>query len=295
MSDLTSVISFSRDELWQEPGRTLQSAVVAAFRTHGCVVLKGLLTGADLEPARTDIAELIRLQLRQTPLAPRANDPAYDVINRGVQDLAGVDRRRVGAIYDAAMKLLSTRQLALIPPARQLVEALLQSKTLSISNNMLVRIDLPSEDKFLFDHWHQDYPYSMVSRTGCVLWIPLETVTMEMGPVELLLGSHKPGLATYRKDPHRGHLSILDHGQLAEYERFKTPVEAGDVVVFDLMLAHRSSPNRSAAPRWTVTYRYCDMTDATSVAEGWPCYYTQGKHFTVVHPEFYTESDAASV
>ena len=156
---------------------------------------------------------------------------------------------------------------------------------MSLSNNLQVRIDLPGEDEYLFDHWHQDYPSAMVSQHGCVLWIPLNDITMDMGPGELLAGSHRRGLQRVRLQEGR-YFAIDDKDFLASCPSVCIEVEAGDVVVFDLMLAHRSSRNVSSRPRWTATFRYCDMREKVSVVAGWPGYYSQGKHFTKVHPDY---------
>lgn len=260
------------------------------FAEEGHLFLPNAIDRRAIERIRSDIGELIRHQMRCVPsLELFANDPSFDAFEEGILALARAERSRVGAVYDASMKLVSTRALGVDPEIVQLVEELLGTSLVSISNNIIVRIDLPNEDRFLFDYWHQDYPYSMVSRRGCVLWIPLNHVTTNVGPVEILPRSHVRGVLPVEVDE-KGSFIVDDHEFLEGLSPVKNEANVGDVVAFDLLTAHRSSPNRSKRPRWTLSFRYCDMNDATSIREGWPCFYSQGKHFTKVHPNHVTKT-----
>lgn len=269
------------------------ATLAETFAAEGHLFLPKSIDRSLLEQIRSDVGELIRHQMRCVPsLEMFANDPSYDAFEEGILALARAERGRVGAVYDASMKLVSTRALGVAPSVIRLVEELLGSKLVSISNNIIVRIDLPHEDRFLFDYWHQDYPYSMVSRRGVVLWIPLSPIPNPVGPVEVLPRSHVRGVLPVEVDG-KGGFRVADEEFLSELTPVKNEADLGDVVAFDLLTAHRSSPNRSRRARWTLSFRYCDMNDEASVREGWPCFYSQGKHFTKVHPEYVLPTKAA--
>lgn len=263
------------------------------FSERGCVVLQGFFDPYEIQRVSEDMERLVRTQLRQcaSPAYSQRHRESYirrkagdiDYLAEGTLALAQRERGRLAAVYDAAMKLVSTRRIGTDSRLVRMVQELMDTPLVAIGNNIIVRIDLPGEERFLFDHWHQDYPYAMGSRRGVVVWTPLRSVSMDAGPVEVLLGSHRRGLlpTEVRAD---GHFRAADPKLLESCLPIRQPVEVGDVVLFDIMTVHRSSPNRSAAPRWTLTYRYCDMEHEASAREGWPCFYRQGRHFTEIHP-----------
>jgi hypothetical protein len=275
------------DKLTVVPENFSLDAVRELFTTYGAVFLPRFLPEHDISLVTSHISELVRIQLELvSPAATRPSD--YNYLVDGILELAARDRNKVGSVYDAAMKMLSVRALGLTEPVQELVRHVLSSNLLAMSNNIIVRIDLKGEEERLFG-WHQDYPYSMVSQHGAVVWTPLTPVTADVGPVQVLPYSHRNGIRKLTID-HRRHLNIRDD----EYIDSLPPPVAfecvpGDVVLFNVLSLHRSSPNVSAIPRWSVTFRYCDMTDEHSLQRGWPTFYTQGRHFKDVYPELITE------
>jgi ectoine hydroxylase-related dioxygenase (phytanoyl-CoA dioxygenase family) len=283
---MTESLVFAPDRLWSadRPG-ALSNEAIAAYRENGVLVLRRFFDTAALLPIQKDIAELVRLQMeRVDSLRDAARRPDYDFLRDGAVALARADRTRVGKVYDASMKLTSVRALGTDERSLSVSRQFLGSELLAMSNNTIVRIDLPDEEKFLFN-WHQDYPYSMVSRHGIVFWFPLLDVSADMGPVVTVPGSHKGGLLALRKQA-SGQLEVASTASFEDLEPFQLELGARDVVVFDLMMVHRSARNSSPYPRWSVTYRYCDMYCEQSANEGWPCYYSQGTHFSAVHPDY---------
>jgi ectoine hydroxylase-related dioxygenase (phytanoyl-CoA dioxygenase family) len=165
-------------------------------------------------------------------------------------------------------------QLASSPRILEFVRALgLAEPALMHSYN--VRMDLPSEDHFLF-HWHQDITYLLGSTNSMTLWIPLGPANAEHGSVEVVPGSHRDGVqpfvftgsgavdATRRLSPNDVRLKQEPSaGQLLAVER-------GDLVVFSQFLLHRSTPNSSSSPRWTAQLRFSDLMDPAFRAAEFP-------------------------
>jgi hypothetical protein len=286
VSLLADKLVMSPEQFWQgDVPNKVSLQAIQTYRQYGCLILKGFVSPMDIEPIRSDLVELVRLQFREEPtLVSLCDDPAYDFLGAGLVRLSEVARTRVGYVYDAAMKMLSVRRFGLDARLAAAAEQLLGSKLLSMSNNLIVRIDLPAEEKFLYD-WHQDYPYSMVSLNGCTAWIPLNVISMDTGPVVLNPGSHLDGLRKVKPRDAKQSLFVQEQ-PVAAAEQVCVAGEVGDVYLFDLMLLHRSSANVSRIPRLTVSYRYCDMADSRSSRSGWPCFYSQGREFRQVYPEF---------
>jgi hypothetical protein len=277
-----------KDKLTVAPENFSLDTVRELFTTYGAVFLPRFLPQNEISLVTGHISELIKIQLDLvSPATTRPED--YNYLVDGILELAVRDRKKVGSVYDAAMKMLSVRAMGLTPQIQELIRHVLSSNLLAMSNNIIVRIDMKGEEEHLFG-WHQDYPYSMVSRHGAVIWTPLTPVTADVGPVQVLPCSHKNGIRKLTIGERR-HLNIQDE----EYINSLPPPVAfecvpGDVVLFNVLSLHRSSPNVSAMPRWSVTFRYCDMRDEHSLQRGWPTFYTQGRHFKDVYPELVTEN-----
>ena len=260
------------------------SKVKELFNTYGAVYLTDFLPKEEVQKMSSDISDLIHLQLKESNpnFFPKSN---FNFLVEGLNELAAIDRKKVGAVYDAAMKLLSVRSTGVHNKVQELMQFILGSKLLAMSNNIIVRIDRKGEEERLFG-WHQDYPYSMVSEHGAVLWSPLIPVSNDMGPVQVIPFSHKHGIRKLSIDE-RGKLNIQDNEFLASLpEPISFECKPTDIILFDILTLHRSSKNITDAPRWSVTYRYCDMNDRSSLKKGWPTYYKQGTHFKDVYPEY---------
>lgn len=265
-------------------GTSVDSAQANEYASKGHTCFEGYLSSTELDGVAADFAGLIKLQMGAAGLDVSAGPSPSWYLSEGTMQLAAKERKRVGFLYDSCMKLCSLRALAVSERLLALPKQLLGVELLSMSNNIQVRIDLPTEDRFLFRHWHQDYTSGMTSLHGLSLWIPLLPITEEMGPVEVLDGSHRDGLRnSWLQDGRYYNTEITDESEAEEFSA--RPYDAGDVLAFDLMTIHRSGLNRSSCPRWTICFRYCDMSDEKSVASGWPSYYSQGSHFRDVHPE----------
>lgn len=271
-------------EAWDTSG-LVSDGLQDAYRRAGAVLLRGYLDEDEVAVVRREVESLVVLQLQAAGMPVHSSER---VLEDSAVRLADAARPRIGAIHDAAMKTIAVRRLATSPRLTTLTRALLASETIALNNNTLVRIDLPGEQRFLFDHWHQDYPYAMVSRHGVVVWTPLVEVSAQIGPVQLRLGSHVRGLLRTKVDP-RGHFVVDDDAFIETCPVRDAALYPGDVLAFDVMTAHRSSPNRGSWPRWSLTYRYQDLCDPVSAGEGWPCYYRQGHHFTSVHADAVTD------
>ena len=228
----------------------------------GFLVLKGFLNEQQL------LAPLLnRIQTVGTSLDPRFS----------LEDATTIERMSPAhrtALYRSLRYLPELTQLGSSEPILRLVRSLgLREPALMHSYN--VRMDLPSEDQFLF-HWHQDITYLLGSTNSVTLWIPLGPADAEHGSIEVIPGSHKEGVrpfvftgdgavdSTRRLSPKDVHLKDdPGTGALVSANR-------QDLVVFSQFLLHKSTPNRSTSPRWTAQLRFSDLRDPDFVAAQFP-------------------------
>jgi hypothetical protein len=103
---------------------------------------------------------------------------------------------------------------------------------------------------------HQDIAYSRQDPYEFSLWLPLQDVTLREGALEFLPNSHlseiKPAIDFWQ--PH-----FVDKMYLSPYWQqnfISLPVQAGDAIVFDARIWHRSARNESGHNRFAIVTRW---------------------------------------
>lgn len=99
--------------------------------------------------------------------------------------------------------------------------------------------------------WHQDFPFfPTTNRSMITVLTYLEEVTEDMGPIELLSGSHRgPIFDHYDEHGWIGRLPDEVVATLPLDEVVSLPGPAGTVIVFDNFMVHGSQANRTENPR----------------------------------------------
>ncbi|MEQ8406231.1 MAG: phytanoyl-CoA dioxygenase family protein [Oceanicaulis sp.] len=129
--------------------------------------------------------------------------------------------------------------------------------------NPLIRLDRPRDTKFSTPA-HQDWWYSMLSERAVVIWTGLGPVDPEMGPVEVIPGSHQNGVAAFR--PYEAGHEWFECATPPPDSAFVATAPGPDeAVVFDQRLIHRSGANRSTRIRVSVQLRYNDLETAAAM------------------------------
>lgn len=120
---------------------------------------------------------------------------------------------------------------------------------------------------------HQDYVHVQGAVDTYTFWMPLCDCPMEMGCVVIAVGSHKKGVAEFRLARAAGNIEIIDPyaGQWVS-DNFN----AGDVLVFHSLTAHKAFPNVTNKLRQSTDFRVQLLAGATVVEkETLPYFATQ--------------------
>ncbi|MBT6273051.1 MAG: phytanoyl-CoA dioxygenase family protein [Chromatiales bacterium] len=112
--------------------------------------------------------------------------------------------------------------------------------------------------------WHQDGEYwPMRPLATCTVWIAVDDATPENGCLQVIRGSHK-GKRLRRHTTNNGPGLALNQELVAEEyneaDAVELVLEAGQVSLHDVYLAHGSEPNHSDQPRRGMTLRYMPTT-----------------------------------
>ena len=113
------------------------------------------------------------------------------------------------------------------------------------------------EQKGGFTPWHADQQYwPLKSNKTITAWIPLQAVSMDMGPLSFAAGSHK--------DHNFRDLAISDDSEqkiqkaMNSYELESSPYELGEISFHSGWMYHRAPANMSGKMRGIMTVIYMD-------------------------------------
>jgi len=263
------------------------------FKEKGFLFLKDFFDfEKEILPIHKEINALIDLKLRHAKLEPAKNPEKTTIRNEDFYRLIKKDRMLGGDIYRACRHLLSLQQLVTNEKMLSLARRLMATDTINVLSYVGIRIDVPSEQKYLFP-WHQDYPYPQGSMDGLVFWLPFFDVPLGHGNIQLIAGSHHEGLrkvklvAPENTGGSGAHtLEIENMGSYDDCDLFETEVKAGDVLVFSTLTLHKSTPSTSNSIRWTSQIRYGNFSNEDSIRRGWPGGLFEGDKFEDRHPEY---------
>jgi ectoine hydroxylase-related dioxygenase (phytanoyl-CoA dioxygenase family) len=245
------------------------------FAEHGVIIARHLIELGEIQRFCQSILVLIRAALGH--YGASANDENLDMAYRklcAVDRDAGLSLRGMGKDLVEYHRLLANRDLG------RILSIVIGSDQFQINyDQCLFRIDRPDEDKFAFD-WHQDYPYNLLSQSAVTVWAPLTPITIDMGPMRVVPGSHTRLHSvvldrSFEKKSFAKHntIQLADHARLsAEFEAAGVDIvdiNPGDVVLMHSLLVHRSGNNRSDRCRWVFNPRFGDLLDAQMVKRHW--------------------------
>ena len=190
--------------------------------------------------------------------------------------IAAQNRTLVARLYKISRRFPAAKRLASDRWLAEVAAQLMGAPLVSCCHFVNIRIDLPGEEKYLLPP-HQDFPYIQGSLNGVTWWIPFADTPVSVGPPSFILNSHKEGLLKVRE---------IDYGstggsggrsfELAELSRFENAtyvheaVNAGEGLVFNTLLLHRSEPNHSNLARINIQVRFDDPFASESYERNYP-------------------------
>jgi ectoine hydroxylase-related dioxygenase (phytanoyl-CoA dioxygenase family) len=266
----------------------IDDTMLAAYKRDGAVVARSAIEKSLLEELVDTIKDMVAVRMKSLGLsAPAALDRSFDA-------LCNHDRSLGGEIYRAARLTPAYLRIVSHPGLEKIAAALMNTdRAAVVPEQCNLRIDRPGEDKFLL-HWHQEYPYHLISQHAVVAWIPVMPMTLDMGPVKYVAGTHgKLRHASLNLDKVVAGNSTsfikLVGCDIEELERNAKDalIEVGDVLLFHTFLLHRSAPNRGKRARWTIQIRYGDFKDSEFVSRGFSYQAAnEPSRFGALHPNY---------
>lgn len=236
---------------------TLADEVVTAFRRDGAVVLRGVLTPAEVALARAGIDEVLARPGALALRASRDGDGAFVEDFCRWSDVAAIESvARCSALPAVASRLMGSATVRLY------------------HDHVLVKEPGTGQRT----PWHQDQPYYNVDGHQTVsFWLPVDAVP-RASSLELLAGSHR-GPWLMPRTFLAGEAKWFPEGSLVELpdieaDRDAFPIlgwslQPGDAVAFDMLTVHGAGGHQGPGRRRVLSLRYTG-DDVVHRPRPWP-------------------------
>lgn len=138
-------------------------------------------------------------------------------------------------------------------PALKRVMKMLVGEELLIHPKPIGRLIFPNCDRLVV-HAHQDYRFMDGDPECFTVWIPLHDCPIDLGPLQILEGSHRFGFQSHDKT----NLLVpeIPEGTALGDEWVGGAINAGDVLIFHSLTVHAASPNASSQLRISLDCRF---------------------------------------
>lgn len=142
-------------------------------------------------------------------------------------------------------------------PALKGVMNMLVGEQVLIHPKPIGRLIFPNCDG-LTVHAHQDYRFMSGDPECFTVWIPLHDCPTDLGPLQILEGSHRFGVINHEDE--NLHVPEIPSEALTGGDWASGQINAGDVLIFHSLTVHAASPNRSRQLRISMDCRFqsCD-------------------------------------
>jgi ectoine hydroxylase-related dioxygenase (phytanoyl-CoA dioxygenase family) len=140
-------------------------------------------------------------------------------------------------------------------PALQKVMKMLVGERLLIHPKPIGRLIFPHCER-LTVHAHQDYRFMGGDPECFTAWIPLHDCPVEIGPLQIMEGSHRLGYQWHKEE--NLHVPEIPQEGVKKGEWVRGQINAGDVLLFHSLTVHAASPNLSQQLRISLDCRFQD-------------------------------------
>ncbi len=146
-------------------------------------------------------------------------------------------------------------------PAMKRVMRMLVGEQLLIHPKPIGRLIFPNCERLVV-HAHQDYRFMDGDPECFTAWIPLHNCPTDLGPLQILEGSHHFGIQSHDQT----YIPEIPEGAARGGDWVGGQINAGDVLIFHGLTVHAASPNVSNQLRISLDCRFQDYRRAFNPA-----------------------------
>ncbi len=214
--------------------------------SRGYALVRGLLPQADIKHV---LSEVTKILFDAGWLLP-GHDPIEHIARNSAA--CGDPDPEFKRTYREVFSLESFHALPHHPALKSVMTMLVGDQVL-VHPKPIGRLIFPNCDR-LTVHAHQDYRFMSGDPECFTVWIPLHDCPTELGPLQILEGSHHCGVVDHEDE--NLHVPEIPPGALTEGEWVSGRINAGDLLIFHSMTVHAASANRSDQLRISMDCRF---------------------------------------
>jgi hypothetical protein len=223
-----------------------------AMNSRGYALIRGLIPRSDLENVLDGITKILFdagwLLSGHDPLEHIADDAAA----------CGDPDPTFKRTYQEVFNLELFHALPHHPALKGVMKMLVGEQVL-VHPKPIGRLIFPNCES-LTVHAHQDYRFMSGDPECFTVWIPLHDCPTDLGPLQILEGSHRFGVISHEGE--NLHVPEISTGALTEGDWVGGRINAGDLLIFHSLTVHAASPNRSNLLRISMDCRFQDCARA---------------------------------
>jgi ectoine hydroxylase-related dioxygenase (phytanoyl-CoA dioxygenase family) len=215
---------------------------------RGYVLIRKLLPRADVANLLDDITQVLSAAGWLLPVY----DPLERIANIGAA--CGDPDPSFKQTYREVFSLESFHALPHQPALKRVMKMVVGEDVL-IHPKAIGRLIFPNCER-LTVHPHQDYRFMNGDPECYTVWIPLHDCPTDVGPLQILEGSHRFGFQKHEDE--NLHVPEIPAEAAMGEEWVGGQINAGDVLIFHSLTVHAASPNRSDKIRISLDCRFQD-------------------------------------
>ena len=265
--------SLSSDSEMKKVKRLDSDLLCETYDDFGWVLIKGLVCTGKLEKLRSYISDVMAAGFAESigvvQVAELDLDNAFQVLD--------LDDKQILRLISLVKNSVPFFSIMVDENIMEAVKLLQKSNHVHCVHDIAqFRIDPYERSPRLFG-WHQDYPYNQTSIDAITAWIPLTTVDLSVGPIELIPASQNAEVVVKHCEGKKQNIGDTNKviefelpGNLLEQAVTAPHMDPGDVLFFHSKLLHRSGTNvNKEACRWICNPRYSNSMDKELVSRKW--------------------------
>lgn len=225
-----------------------QPALRSEIAEKGYFLARGVLPGADVKQVLSDVTQI----LSEAGWLQPGHEPVERIAN--LRAACGDPDPGFKQTYQQVFNLASFHALP-HHPSLQRVMKMLVGDHLLIHPKPIGRLIFPNCER-LTVHAHQDYRFMGGDPECYTVWIPLHDCPVEMGPLQVMEGSHRFGIQDHEDE--NLHVPEIPVQKAAGGQWVGGQINAGDVLIFHSLTIHAAAPNHSSQLRVSLDCRFQD-------------------------------------
>ena len=224
--------------------------------SKGYVLVRNVLPRPDVDNLLTEVARV----LFRSGWLKAGHDPNDRIANPAAS--CGDPDPAFKTTYREVFNLESFHALPHHPQLKAVMKMIVGDRVL-IHPKPIGRLIFPNSER-LRVHAHQDYRFMNGDPECYTVWIPLHDCPIEVGPLQILEGSHHFGFQTHIDE--NLHVPEIPPGAEIGDEWAGGSINAGDVLIFHSLTVHAAAPNLSDKMRVSLDCRFQDYARVVNPA-----------------------------